>query len=85
MLSLSKKETMTQDEKWKEKYNEILKFLEEKHRNPSKYAMEDRNLYTWLKYQRKIMNAGKMKPERIELFKKLLVMCEQYKRKNQYE
>lgn len=76
---------MTQDEKWNEKYNEILKFLEEEHRNPSKYAMEDRILYTWLKHQRKIMNAGKMKPERVELFKKLLEMCEQYKRINQYQ
>lgn len=75
---------MTQDEKWKEKYNEVLKFLEEEHRNPSKYAMEDRNLYTWLKYQRKIMNAGKMKPKRVEMFNKLLELGEKYKHINQY-
>ena len=31
------------------------------------------------------MNAGKMKPERVEKFRKLLEMMEQYKRKNQYE
>lgn len=76
---------MKQDEKWMMKYNEVLKFLEEEHRNPSKYAIEDRNLYTWLKHQRKILNAGTLKPERVEQFKELLAMCEQYKRKNQYE
>ena len=81
---MPQKETMTQDEKWNEKYFEVLKFLEEEHRNPSKYTMEDRNLYTWLKHQRKIMNAGKLKPERVEQFKELLAMCEQFKRKNQY-
>jgi hypothetical protein len=31
------------------------------------------------------MNAGKMKLERVEKFKKLLEMTEQYRRKNQYE
>lgn len=82
---MPEKEIMTQDERWKEKYNEVLKFLEQEHRNPSKYVVEDRNLYTWLKHQRKIMNAGKLKPERVEQFKELLAICEQYKRKNQYQ
>ena len=31
------------------------------------------------------MNAGDLKPERVEAFKELLALCEQYKRKNQYE
>ena len=31
------------------------------------------------------LNAGKMKPERVEKFRKLLEMTEQYRRKNQYE
>jgi hypothetical protein len=30
------------------------------------------------------MNAGKMKPERVEKFRKLLEMMEQYRRVNQY-
>ena len=29
--------------------------------------------------------AGKMKPERVERFRKLLEITEQYRRKNQYE
>ena len=39
----------------------------------------------WLKANRKVLNAGKMKPERVEKFKKLLEMTEQYRRKNLYE
>ena len=39
----------------------------------------------FLKRGRKLMNAGTMKPERVEKFRKLLEMTEQYRRKNQYE
>jgi len=31
------------------------------------------------------MNAGKMKPERVEKFRRLMEMMERYRRKNQYE
>ena len=32
-----------------------------------------------------LYNAGELKPERVEKFRKLLEMTEQYRRKNQYE
>ena len=55
-------------------------------RNPSKYDAEERgDYYTWLKHNRKQMNAGTLKPERVEKFRKLLEMTEQYRRKNQWE
>ena len=76
---------MTQDEKWQSNYDEVVAFLKENHRNISKYNLEERRLYTWVKHQRKVMNAGEMKPERIEQFKKLLEMTERYRRKNQYQ
>lgn len=38
-----------------------------------------------MKANRKAMNAGKMKTERVERFKELLALTEQYRRKNQYE
>ncbi len=41
-------------------------------------------MLNWLKANRKALNAGKMKPERVESFKELLAMMEQYKRVNQY-
>ena len=77
---------MTQDEKWKAKYNEVVTFIERNKRNPSKYDAEERGgYYTWLKHNRKQMNAGKMKAERVEKFRNLLEMTEQYRRKNQWE
>ena len=42
-------------------------------------------LLNWCKANRKALNAGKMKLERVEKFKKLPEMTEQYRRKNQYE
>ena len=76
---------MTQDEKWIVKYQDVIDFLEENHRNPSKHRLEEHDYMNWLKANRKALNAGKMKPERVEKFRKLLEMTEQYRRKNQYE
>ena len=76
---------MTQDEKWQAKYEEVVRFIEANHRNPSKHRIEEHNMLNWVKANRKVLNAGKMKPERMEKFRKLLEMTEQYRRKNQYE
>lgn len=76
---------MTQDERWQVRYNEVMTFIETNKRNPSKYRIEEHDMLNWLKANRKALNAGKMKPERVEKFRKLLEMTEQYKRKNQYE
>ena len=78
-------EDMTQDEKWLAKYDEVVGFIKKNHRNPSKYVDEERGLVNWCKHQRKIINAGEMKPERIEMFEKLLELVEKYKRINQYQ
>jgi hypothetical protein len=75
---------MTQDEKWKAKYNEVVEFIQTNHRNPSKYAPEERNMYNYIKHTRKQMNQGLLKENRIEMFKRLLGLMEQYKRVNQY-
>ena len=76
---------MDQDTRWLNKYEEVIGFIETNQRNPSKYVAEDRDMLNWLKANRKAMNAGKMKLERVEKFKELLAMTEQYRRKNQYE
>lgn len=57
---------MTQDERWIARYNEMMGFLEEKHRNPSKHRIEEHDMLNWLKANRKALNAGKMKAERVE-------------------
>ena len=75
---------MTQEERWIAKYNDVVEFIETNHRNPSKHRIEEHDMLNWLKANRKALNAGKMKAERVEKFRKLLEMTEQYKRKNQY-
>ena len=77
---------MTQDERWLTRYNEVKEFIETNKRNPSKHDAEERGKFlNWLKHNRKLYAAGEMKSERIEPFKKLLELCEQYRHKNQYE
>lgn len=77
---------MTQGEKWITKYNEVKTFIVTNKRNPSRYDPMERGLYcNWLHHNRKQMNAGTLKPERVEKFRKLLEMTEQYRRKNQWE
>ena len=75
---------MRQDERWLVRYNKLKTFIETNKRNPSKHRMEEHDILNWLKANRKLMNAGKMKPERIKMFEDLLALIEQYKRVNQY-
>ena len=67
------------------RYEEVIGFLEENHRNPSRHRIEEHDYLNWLKANRKVLNAGKMKAERVEKFRKLQEMMEQYRRKNQYQ
>ena len=76
---------MRQDERWLARYNEMKTFIETNKRNPSKHRMEEHDILNWLKANRKLMNAGKMKQERIKMFEDLLALIEQYKRVNQYQ
>lgn len=77
---------MTQEERWMVKYKEVVDFIQTNHRNPSKYDAEERGkYYNWLRHNRQLMNAGSLKPERVELFQKLLALCEEYKRVNQWQ
>lgn len=76
---------MKQDERWNLRYNEVVDFIKANHRNPSKHRIEEHDYLNWLKANRKQLNAGTLKEDRVDRFAKLLSLCEQYKRKNQYE
>ena len=69
---------MTQDERWQSRYDEVKAFIEANHR-------EEKLMVHFLKRGRKQMNAGVLKPERVEKFRILLELTELYKRKNQYQ
>lgn len=75
---------MTQDERWRVNYNEVIAFMEANERRPSKFVDSERGLRNWWKHQQKLMNAGELKPDRVESFKKLLELGEKYKHINQY-
>lgn len=77
---------MTQDERWLAKYQEVLSFIETNHRNPSKHDPEERGKYcNWMKHNKKLLNAGEMKGERLALFEKLLEIGEKVRRVNQWQ
>lgn len=76
---------MTQDERWMQRYNEVVVFISTNHRNPSKHRIEEHDMLNWIKVNRKLMNAGYLKPDRIERFNELLTLMEENKRVNQYQ
>ena len=76
---------MTQDERWLVRYQDVMDFMEKNHRNPSRHRLEEHDMLNWVKQQRKLKNKGELKAERVEKFRKLLELTEQYRRKNQYQ
>ena len=76
---------MTQEERWIQQWKTIMDFMEVNKRRPSKFVGEERGMRNWWKHQQKLVNAGELKPERIEMFKELLELGEKYRHKNQYE
>ena len=73
---------MTQDELWQQKYQEVVNLIETYHRNPSKHRIEEHLMLNFIKHNRKLLNAGKMKADRIEKFNELMVVGEKDRRKN---
>jgi hypothetical protein len=52
---------MTQDERRIEKWREVIDFMETNHSNPSNRRIGEYLMRNWIKYNRKLMNAGEMK------------------------
>lgn len=67
---------MTQDERWMAQWKEVIDFMEANKRRPSKFVDSERGLRNWWKHQQKLLNAGELKPERIEKFSDLLKLGE---------
>ena len=76
---------MMQDERGLIRYEAAMRFLQENHWKPSRYVAEESDLQNWWKATKKKMNAGELKPERIELFEKLLALAEDNKHENQWK
>ena len=67
------------------RYEEVMAFIESNHRNPSKHRIEEHDMLNWVKANRKLMNAGELREERVEKFKRLLELSEKYRHVNQYQ
>lgn len=76
---------MTQDERWIAKYSEVVEFINTNHRNPSRHRIEEHDMLNWMKANRKALNAGRLKADRVKAFLRLLEIMKQYRRKNQWE
>ena len=76
---------MTQEERWIAKYNEVVAFIQTNHRNPSRHRIEEHDMLNWHKANRKAMNAGTLKPNRVEKFNTLLELVELHKHVNQWK
>ena len=76
---------MDQETRWLTRYNEVVTFIETNKRNPSRHDPEERYKYlNWMKHNKKLLNAGALKDERVELLGKLVDLCEEYRRVNQF-
>ena len=76
---------MTQEEKWQQQFEQMMAFMETNRRRPSKHRLEEHDMLSWVKQQRKLLNAGKLRDERLEPFQRLLDIWEENKRVNQYQ
>jgi len=60
-------------------------WMESNHRNPSRHRIEEHLMLNWIKHNRKLMNAGSLKEDRLERFEELQEKGVSLKRVNQYE
>ena len=75
---------MTQDERWNKHYQEIVAFITEHKRRPSKYRTAEHPMLNWMKYCRKLIAQNKLSEDRVAKFNALMELADKFQRKNQY-
>ena len=76
---------MTQEEKWQIQYDQMMTFMKENHRRPSKHRLEEHDMLNWFKATKKRIAKGELPANRLEKFNALLEVSKEYRRKNQYQ
>ena len=76
---------MTQDERWQAQYDQMMTFMNENHRRPSKHRLEEHDMLNWYKHVKKAIAKSNYPPHRIEKFALLQQVANKYRRKSQYE
>ena len=75
---------MTQDERWQQQYEQMMAFMNENHRRPSKHRLEEHDMLNWYKATKKRIAKGELSKDRLEKFNTLQEVAEKYRRLNQY-
>ena len=76
---------MTQDERWQQQYEQMMAFMNENHRRPSKHRLEEHDMLNWYKATKKRIAKSELSEDRLEKFKTLQEIAEKYRRLNQYK
>ena len=76
---------MTQDERWQQQYEQMMAFMNENHRRPSKHRLEEHDMLNWYKATKKRIAKGELSEDRLEKSKTLQEVAEKYRRLNQYK
>ena len=76
---------MTQDERWQQQYEQMMAFMNENHRRPSKHRLEEHDMLNWYKATKKRIAKSELSEDRLEKFKTLQEVAEKYRRLNQYK
>ena len=74
----------SQEERWNQHYNEILQFMQDQKRRPSKHYIEDRHMVHWIKYNKKLLARHELAADRVEKFNQLMDIADSFLRVNQY-
>ena len=75
---------MTQDERWQQQYQQLLDYMHNNQRRPSKHRLEDHKMLNWYKHNKKLFSRGQLSPVRTDKFAQLLKEAENYRHLNQY-
>ena len=76
---------MTQDERWQKQYEQMMAFMNENNRRPSKHRLEEHDMLNWYKATKKRIAKGELSEDRLEKFNILQEVAEKYRRLNQYK
>lgn len=75
---------MTHDESWQKHWQEVMDFMEQNGRRPSKHYAEERKMHDWCKHQKKLFNTKRLDPRRVDQLMQLLEAGQKYRHFNQY-
>ena len=60
---------MDKGTRWLNKYKKVVDFIQTNKRNLSQNRIDVHDMLNWMKANRKRMNSGNLKAERVEMFK----------------